>query len=170
MNSCSFSRLQDADVLLGVEMASTGEVACFAESRSQAFLKAQLSAGYRLPLNSRNVLLSIGSYKHKEEMLSSVQALEMMGYTLFGSHGTADYYTDKGVKIQDILWINEDLEVQSNSSSASPDDTATIARYIAEKKFDLVINTPIKTAGLHFFILYGTVYNYYGHSKSIRTS
>ena len=153
----SFSRLQEADVLLGVEMASTGEVACFAESRSQAFLKAQLSAGFKLPFNSRNVLLSIGSYKHKNEMLPCVQALEKMGFTLFGSHGTADFYSEHGVKIQDLTWINEDLEVLPISDSPSSDGDATlpsIAGYMADKKFDLVINTPIQTAGCFVILLY----------------
>lgn len=57
----SFSRLMGADVLLGVEMASTGEVACFGEDRYEAYLKAQLSSGFKIP--KKNILLSIGSYK-----------------------------------------------------------------------------------------------------------
>ena len=57
----SFSRLQGADVLLGVEMASTGEVACFGENKYEAYLKAQLSAGFRIP--KKNILLSVGSFK-----------------------------------------------------------------------------------------------------------
>ena len=57
----SFSRLQGADVLLGVEMASTGEVACFGENRYEAYLKAQLSTGFRIP--KKNILISIGSFK-----------------------------------------------------------------------------------------------------------
>ena len=57
----SYSRLAGADVLLGVEMASTGEVACFGESRSEAYLKSLISSGFRVP--KKNILLSIGSYK-----------------------------------------------------------------------------------------------------------
>lgn len=57
----SFSRLQGADVLLGVEMASTGEVACFGEDRYEAYLKAQISTGFQIP--RKNILLSIGSFK-----------------------------------------------------------------------------------------------------------
>lgn len=57
----SFSRLAGADVLLGVEMSSTGEVACFGDDRYEAYLKAQLSTGFKIP--KKNILLSIGSYK-----------------------------------------------------------------------------------------------------------
>jgi carbamoyl-phosphate synthase/aspartate carbamoyltransferase/dihydroorotase len=57
----SFSRLIGADVLLGVEMSSTGEVACFGEDRYEAYLKAQISSGFKIP--KQNILLSIGSYK-----------------------------------------------------------------------------------------------------------
>ena len=61
----SFSRLQGADVLLGVEMASTGEVACFGENRYEAYLKAQLSTGFQIP--KKNILVSIGSFKVGEK-------------------------------------------------------------------------------------------------------
>lgn len=57
----SFSRLAGADVVLGVEMTSTGEVACFGENRYEAYLKAMLSTGFKIP--KKNILLSIGSYK-----------------------------------------------------------------------------------------------------------
>ena len=57
----SYSRLAGADVLLGVEMASTGEVACFGDDRYEAYLKAQLSTGFKIP--KKNILFSIGSYK-----------------------------------------------------------------------------------------------------------
>lgn len=67
----SFSRLRGADVLLGVEMSSTGEVACFGKDRYQAYLKSLVSSGIRLP--KKCILLCIGSYKHKMELLSSVK-------------------------------------------------------------------------------------------------
>ena len=60
----SFSRLAGADVKLGVEMASTGEVACFGEDRYEAYIKAILSTGFILPKST--ILLSIGSYKARE--------------------------------------------------------------------------------------------------------
>lgn len=74
----SFSRLHGADVLLGVEMASTGEVACFGEDRYEAYLKAQLSTGFRIP--KKNILLSIGSYKVSGMIMS--QIIDMAHCTL----------------------------------------------------------------------------------------
>ena len=78
----SFSRLAGADVMLGVEMSSTGEVACFGEHRYEAYLKAMLSTGFRIP--RKNILISVGSYKHKIEMMASVRQLCNMGYKLYG--------------------------------------------------------------------------------------
>uniref|UniRef100_A0A672I047 Carbamoyl-phosphate synthetase 2, aspartate transcarbamylase, and dihydroorotase n=1 Tax=Salarias fasciatus TaxID=181472 RepID=A0A672I047_SALFA len=93
----SFSRLAGADVVLGVEMTSTGEVACFGENRYEAYLKAMLSTGFKIP--KKNILLSIGSYKVRNRLLPTVQALEAMGYDLYASVGTADFYTEHGVSV-----------------------------------------------------------------------
>lgn len=68
----SFSRLAGADVVLGVEMTSTGEVACFGESRCEAYLKAMLSTGFKIP--KKNILLTIGSYKVPELQESCLEA------------------------------------------------------------------------------------------------
>ena len=81
----SFSRLTGADVMLGVEMASTGEVACFGRNRYEAYLKAMISTGFSIP--DKSVFLSIGSLNHKEELWSSVKLLSDMGYKLFASEG-----------------------------------------------------------------------------------
>ena len=64
----SFSRLAGADVTLGVEMSSTGEVACFGDQVYTAYLKAMISSGFKLP--KKNILLSIGAYKHKVQIVS----------------------------------------------------------------------------------------------------
>lgn len=93
----SYARLTGADVLLGVAMASTGEVACFGEDRYEAYYKATLSTGFKLP--KKNILLSVGSYKSKNELLSSVRDLQDMGFKLFGSIGTADFYSENGIKV-----------------------------------------------------------------------
>ncbi|KAH0622972.1 hypothetical protein JD844_025926 [Phrynosoma platyrhinos] len=117
----SFSRLAGADVVLGVEMTSTGEVACFGENRCEAYLKAMLSTGFKIP--KKNILLTIGSYKvsqetrvvplgaeqgsisfssspqNKSELLSTVHTLESLGYSLYASLGTADFYTEHGIKV-----------------------------------------------------------------------
>ncbi|MPC14224.1 CAD protein [Portunus trituberculatus] len=92
----SFSRLAGADVMLGVEMASTGEVACFGENRYEAYLKSMISTGFVIP--QRSILLSIGSYKHKNELLPAVRTLAQMGYKLYASLGTADFYSTHGIQ------------------------------------------------------------------------
>lgn len=91
----SFSRLSGADPILGVEMASTGEVACFGKDKYEAYLKALLSTGIVLP--KKNILLSIGSFKEKLEMLPSAQKLVVAGFVLFGTSGTADFFNEHNV-------------------------------------------------------------------------
>ncbi len=91
----SFSRLSGADPVLGVEMASTGEVACFGRDKYEAYLKALLSTGFVLP--KKNILLSIGGFKEKMEMLPSVQKLHAAGYNLFATSGTADFFTEHNI-------------------------------------------------------------------------
>ena len=94
----SFSRLSGADPVLGVEMASTGEVASFGVDKFEAYLKALMSTGFRAP--KANILLSIGSYKDKKEMLPSVEKLQGMGYELFATAGTADYLQEHGIPVK----------------------------------------------------------------------
>ncbi|KAK3581322.1 hypothetical protein CHS0354_016168 [Potamilus streckersoni] len=136
----SFSRLQGADVMLGVEMASTGEVACFGEDRYEAYLKAQLSTGFKIP--KENILLSIGSYKDKMELIPTIKSLENMGYKLYASKGTADFYNEHGFKVKAVEWPYEDL-----SDSKGAGAQRTIADYLADNMFDLVINLPLRSGG-----------------------
>ena len=98
----SFSRLSGADPILGVEMASTGEVACFGHDKYEAYLKALISTGIVPP--KKNILLSIGSYREKLEILPSVQKLSAAGYNIFATSGTADFLTEHNVacKVSDI--------------------------------------------------------------------
>ncbi|XP_065831143.1 multifunctional protein CAD-like isoform X2 [Oscarella lobularis] len=137
----SFSRLAGADVRLGVEMASTGEVACFGTNHYEAYLKAMISTGFIIP--KKTVLLSVGSYKGKLELLESVKLLEKLGYQLYGSIGTADFYSEHGINIQTMEWPFQDSE-----SSSQSDDVYSIAHYLMNQKFDLVINLPGKNRGL----------------------
>lgn len=88
----SFNRLPGADIKLGVEMVSTGEVACFGKNIHQAYIKALESAGYKMPPPNSNLFISIGSYKHKKEFENSIRIFNEMGYKLFGTYGTTDYY------------------------------------------------------------------------------
>uniref|UniRef100_W5LFG9 Multifunctional protein CAD n=1 Tax=Astyanax mexicanus TaxID=7994 RepID=W5LFG9_ASTMX len=136
----SFSRLAGADVVLGVEMTSTGEVACFGENRYEAYLKAMLSTGFKIP--KKNVLLSIGSYKNKTELLPTVQALESLGYNLYASLGTADFYTEHGVKVMAVDWPFEE-----ESDSPNKDKQRNIMDYLEENHFDMVINLSMRNSG-----------------------
>ncbi|MEW5902556.1 MAG: ATP-grasp domain-containing protein, partial [Acidobacteriota bacterium] len=86
----SFTRLRGADPVLGVEMASTGEVACLGESLQEAFLKSLLSTGFAFP--KKNILISSGGIADKSRLLASVRKLRDRGYALFGTQGTADFY------------------------------------------------------------------------------
>ncbi|TWW68503.1 CAD protein [Takifugu flavidus] len=137
----SFSRLAGADVVLGVEMTSTGEVACFGENRYEAYLKAMLSTGFKIP--KKNILLSIGSYKNKSELLPTVQALESLGYDLYASLGTADFYTEHGVKVKAVDWPFE----EDDNGCPTKDKQRSIMNYLEENHFDLVINLSMRNSG-----------------------
>ncbi|KAH9209147.1 hypothetical protein DL95DRAFT_31675 [Leptodontidium sp. 2 PMI_412] len=128
----SFSRLSGADPVLGVEMASTGEVACFGVDKYEAYIKALISTGFKLP--NRNILLSIGSYKDKKEMLPSVIKLQKMGYKLFATAGTADFLQEHDVPVQYLEILGEDEDDQKSEYS--------LTQHLANNMIDLYINLP----------------------------
>lgn len=128
----SFSRLSGADPVLGVEMASTGEVASFGSDKYEAYLKALISTGFKIPKN--NVLLSIGSYKDKEELLPSVKKLQEMGYKLFATAGTADFLGNHGVQVQYLEVLGKDEDDQKSEYS--------LTQHLAKNMIDLYINLP----------------------------
>ncbi len=123
----SFSRLQKADPVLGVEMASTGEVGCIGEDFHEAILKAMLSVGYRIP--EKNILLSTGDSRSKTDMISAAKLLQDKGYHLYATKGTAEFLKQNGVTAEVLHWPD----------SAEKPNTLD---YIKEKKIDLVINIP----------------------------
>ncbi|HEY9053294.1 MAG TPA: carbamoyl-phosphate synthase (glutamine-hydrolyzing) large subunit [Rectinemataceae bacterium] len=123
----SFSRLHGADPILGVEMASTGEVGCIGSELDDAFLKALLSVGYRLPKGK--VLLSTGPIEGKVEFLDSARKLHAMGYELNGSEGTARFLATNGIPCASLHWPLEKAE-------------PNIASMLRGRQFDLVINIP----------------------------
>ncbi|KAI9859150.1 MAG: hypothetical protein M1813_007106 [Trichoglossum hirsutum] len=128
----SFSRLSGADPVLGVEMASTGEVAGFGRDKYEAYLKALISTGFKLP--NKNILLSIGSYKDKMEMLPSVEKLYRMGYNLFATAGTADYLQEHGIPVK-YLEVLADTEKNQKSEYS-------LTQHLANNLIDLYINLP----------------------------
>ena len=101
----SFNRLQKADPVLGVDMASTGEVGCIGDNTNTALLKAMLSVGHRIPKNT--VLLSTGTAKQKAEMLDAARMLVSHGYQLYATGGTSRYLTDNGVENTMVHWPSE---------------------------------------------------------------
>lgn len=127
----SFPRLKGADPVLGVEMASTGEVACFGSDFESAFLKSYLAVGYKIP--KKNVLLSVGKLKDKVSMLSAVKKLEAMKYNLFATEGTAKYLKENGIKVTHLHKV---------STQKSPN----ISEYVKAGKIDLSIVIPTKYA------------------------
>nr|AOE43168.1 pyrimidine synthesis [Cavenderia deminutiva] len=128
----SFIRLKGADPVLGVEMASTGEVACFGHNREEAYIKGLLSTGFRIP--ERNVLLSIGPFKEKHEFLPAARKLVDSGFVLFGTKGTADFYQENGVPITQLDWDEE-------NNTASGDN---ITKKMTDNTIHLFINLPSK--------------------------
>jgi carbamoyl-phosphate synthase/aspartate carbamoyltransferase len=128
----SFSRLSGADPVLGVEMASTGEVASFGRDRYEAYIKATISTGFKLP--EKNILLSIGSFKEKMEMLPSVQKLHQLGYNLFATSGTADFFEEHGLKVKFLEVLGSEEQDQRSEYS--------LTQHLANNKIDLYINLP----------------------------
>jgi carbamoylphosphate synthase large subunit/anthranilate/para-aminobenzoate synthase component II len=129
----SFTRLRGADPTLGVEMASTGEVACFGEDSHSAFLLSMLSTTFKLPRKSKTILLSIASEEFRHEFAVSAESLQKMGYTLSATPGTAQFYDEQyGLKMKSVS-KPEDVE----DSDESP---GTALYEIKNKLVDLVIN------------------------------
>ncbi|HOO98784.1 MAG TPA: carbamoyl-phosphate synthase (glutamine-hydrolyzing) large subunit [Bacteroidales bacterium] len=123
----SFSRLAKADPVLGVDMASTGEVGCIGEGFYEAILKAMFSVGYRVP--KKSVLLSTGPARSKVELLNSAKALRERGHKLYATRGTQLFLKNAGVEAHVAYWPDEDK---------SP-NTIDLIR---TREVDLVVNIP----------------------------
>jgi carbamoyl-phosphate synthase large subunit len=101
----SFNRLQKADPVLGVDMASTGEVGCIGDDTSEAMLKSMLSVGYRIP--QKAVLLSTGTTKHKVTLLDASRMLKEKGYKLYATGGTYNFLKDNDIDCTRVYWPSE---------------------------------------------------------------
>ncbi len=123
----SFNRLQKADPVLGVDMASTGEVGCIGEDTSCAILKSMLSVGYRIP--EKNILLSTGATKQKVDMLQAAKALKAKGYNLYATGGTSKFLTENGIENTRVYWPSEDGHPQA-------------LEMLHNKQIDMVVNIP----------------------------
>ena len=128
----SFNRLQKADPVLGVDMASTGEVGCIGDNTDTALLKAMLSVGHRIP--KKTVLLSTGGAKQKAEMLDAARMLVKHGYELYATDGTSKYLTENGVENTRALWPSEEEGAAGNVPSALD--------LLHNHQIDMVVNIP----------------------------
>lgn len=123
----SFNRLQKADPVLGVDMASTGEVGCLGEDARSALLKSMLSVGHRIP--KKNILLSTGNGKQKAEMLEASRILAAHGYKLYATGGTSRYLAANGIENTLVYWPSEEGRPQAIDM-------------LHKKEIDLVVNVP----------------------------
>ena len=123
----SFNRLQKADPVLGVDMASTGEVGCIGSDTSCAVLKAMLSVGYRIP--EKGVLLSTGNAKQKADTLNAARMLQKKGYKLYATDGSSKFLTENGVENTRVYWPSEEGQPQALDM-------------LHKKEIDMVVNIP----------------------------
>ncbi len=124
----SFNRLQKADPVLGVDMASTGEVGCIGDDVSEAILKSMLSVGLRIP--KKNILLSTGSSKQKVAMLDAARMLADKGYNLYATGGTHRFLEENGIPSTLVYWPSEE---------GKQPQALTM---LHERKIDMVVNIP----------------------------
>jgi len=126
----SFTRLKGSDPVTGVEMSSTGEVACLGDDFNEAFLKSVLSTGFKIP--QKSILLSTGKLREKAEFIEELKILMDMGLKFYGTNGTADFYKTSGINVE---VLNRPFDKKEPS----------ILSYLADGKIDLVINIPKTT-------------------------
>ena len=131
----SFNRLQKADPVLGVDMASTGEVGCLGENANSALLKSMLSVGLRIP--RKNVLLSTGNGKQKADMLEAARRLSQHGYNIFATAGTSRYLSENGIENQRVLWPSE---VENLAPDSTENELPRALDLLRDKKIDMVVN------------------------------
>lgn len=123
----SFTRLKGSDPTVGVEMSSTGEVACLGDDFNEAFLKSLLSTGFRIP--KKGVMLSTGTLKEKAEFLNEIKILQNMGLKFYATKGTADFYKNNGIEMEVLNRPFDNVE-------------PSIMSYLEAGEIDLVINIP----------------------------
>jgi carbamoyl-phosphate synthase large subunit len=123
----SFTRLKGSDPVLGVEMASTGEVACIGDDFDEAFLKSLLAIGFKFP--KKGILFSTGSLRNKTAFLEETRLLSEMGLKFYATPGTGKFMRENGIETEILNWPLDKTEPNTIS-------------HIAEGKIDLVINIP----------------------------
>jgi carbamoyl-phosphate synthase large subunit len=127
----SFMRLSGADPLLGVEMLSTGEVACLGENFADAFSKALQSAEFKIPFSNSSVLFTVGGEELKRKIVPLARALKNVGFEIYATEHTAETLKDFGLKDITILYKVREADKNPN-----------IVEYLLKRKIDLVVNIP----------------------------
>lgn len=163
----SFNRLQKTDPVLGVDMASTGEVGCLGEDSRSALLKAMLSVGQRVP--EKNILLSTGDGKQKAEMLAACAMLRDHGYKLFATPGTSRYLDENGIENTLVHWPSEEgqqpqaldmlhnkdidmvVNVTKNLSTGELSNGYKIRRAAIDLNIPLITNARLASAFIYAF-------------------
>ena len=125
----SFSRLQNADPVLGVDMASTGEVGCLGDDVNEALLQAMIAVGYKVPRPEVGVMVSSGAMKSKVDLLDACHAMHQKGFKIYATAGTSAFLNAHGVTTVPVFWPDERPEAANN-----------VMRMIAGHQFDLIIN------------------------------
>lgn len=126
----SFMQLEGADIVLGVEMQSTGEVACFGQSFHDALSKAYIAAGFNLPVRGR-VLITAGGPSNKERLLPLARKIGNMGYSIMATEHTADFMESFGIyPVERVYKISEPLRKPN------------ISELLFNRQIDFIINIP----------------------------
>ena len=121
----SFSRLTGADPVLRVEMASTGEVACFGDDLEEAYLKAILATGGNVP--KKGIFISLGGDEKKARFLESARLLSSLGVPLYATEKTSAFLRAQGVETTMLYKIHEQK-------------APNVLTYFVDGKIDLAIN------------------------------
>ena len=129
----SFSRLGQADPVLGVDMASTGEVGCIGDSLDEALLKAMLSVGHRIP--KKAILISSGNARQKANLLNACELLAQAGFCIYATSGTFKYLQENKVPCVRALWPSE-------VDAGMKDEGPAAVDLIRDQKVELLINVP----------------------------
>jgi carbamoyl-phosphate synthase large subunit len=165
----SFSRLQNADPILGVDMASTGEVGCLGDDFYEALLNSMLSSGYSIP--KKNIMLSTGPAKTKPELLEGARQLAQRGYTIYATGGTHHFLAENGVPSIQVHWPDEDkhpnaldllkdkqidlvINIPKNLTQGELRNDYTIRRSAIDYNIPLITNARLASAFINSFIKY----------------
>lgn len=163
----SFSRLQKADPVLGVDMASTGEVGCLGDDTNTALLKSMLSVGHRIP--EKNILLSTGGAKQKAAMLDAARCLVQNGYNLYATGGTSKFLTENGIDNTQVYWPSDEgkqpqaldmlhnheidmvVNIPKNLTASELDNGYKIRRAAIDLNVPLITNSRLASSFIHAF-------------------